>query len=65
MLYADAALSPELPTFNTSPANILEITPSTEHRLIQPDQINMAVFFWYLVKGVGYCTRLHLASLFM
>ena len=34
--------------------------------IIQPDQTNMAVFFWYLVKrdllSVHYCTRLQIGQ---
>ena len=33
---------------------------------VQPDQINIAMWFWYLVKrdlpSVGYCTRVHRTS---
>ena len=36
---------------------------------IQHDQINMAGFFWYLIKndlsGVGYCTGVHWTSNFL
>ena len=35
---------------------------------VQPDQINMAVFCWYLLKrdlsSIGYCTRVHWTSHF-
>ena len=37
--------------------------------VLQPDQINMAVFLWFLVKSdlssVGYCTRVNRISHFL
>ena len=36
--------------------------PETK-KILQPDQLNMTVFFWYLVRGdlavVRYCTPIH------
>ena len=42
--------------------------PHAALQKVQPDQINMAVFFWYLVKSdssVCYCTHKHKTCLFI
>ena len=48
---------------------IIILALHTVHSLIQGDQLNIAVLFWYLVKSdlssVRYCTRIHWTSHFL